>query len=607
MNEYRKLKQDYIQGWKTWNNENVLSQIWMPDGIGISLQMKDYRFGKLMKRALIGDKSVDAAKVFPKAHAYDNSYSALTFDWLENQIQISAALDGDDLVMLAVQLKKQKKPVSLIISGVSLWNRGGMIEKKDDMLVLSRGERKISVYLTKETNQELFCEMTTPYLSASLDDVIGISTGKKRTVQEIEQIIEKQRLRWKENKKTYGEKEEVYNAMQTCLSWDTIYNPQDDAAITTVSRIWNRNWGGYVLFCWDTYFAAIMQSLDNKELAYCNAIEITHTMTHDGFVPNYSCQDNFKSFDRSQPPVGSMAVLMIYKRYRERWFLEEVYKSLVQWNEWYYTHRRTDTGVLAWGSDYYEGETGHRLETAEEGVNGWQGAAYESGLDNSPMYDDVPFDKEKNILCLADVGLTGLYIKDCYCLAEIAQIMGDEKTAEKLQERAREIEDKMEILWDEKTGMYLNRREDTGEFTYRLSPFHFHALFSKKVGQQRARRIINEHLYNENEFWGEYVLPSIARNDPAYPDQNYWRGRIWAPMNFLVYMALCEYDLPDAQKALAEKSEKLIMKEWIRFGHVHENYDGDTGDGCNSLSSDAFYHWGGLLSFISLYENGYYI
>ncbi len=604
MHEYQNLKRQYIKGWKTWNNENVLSQIWMPDGIGISLQMKDHKFGKLMKRALIGDKEAFAAKVFPRAHAYDNTYSELTFDWLENRVQVAAALDKGELVMLVTPLRKQKKDATLIVAGVSLWNRGGIIEKYDEMLMLRRGETRIPVYLTAKTDQELFCEMTTPYLSVSLAEGVGISTGKPRTVEEIVQIIQRNRERWEENKQSYGKMEEVYNAMQTCLSWDTIYNPQEDAVISTVSRIWNRRWGGYVVFCWDTYFAAMMQSLDNKELAYCNAIEITNTMTEDGFVPNYSCHNNFKSFDRSQPPVGSMAVLMIYKRWKELWFLQDVYEKLVRWNEWYYTHRRTKTGVLAWGSDYYEGTTGHSLET--EGVHDCQGAAYESGLDNSPMYDDIPFDKERNIFCLADVGLTGLYIKDCYCLADIARIMNDEKTAEKLISRAQEIEENMEILWDEETGMYLNRREDTGAFEYRLSPFHFHALFSRKVGQERARRIVNEHLYNEEEFWGEYVLPSIARNDPAYPDQIYWRGRIWAPMNFLMYLALLEYDLPDAQRALAQKSEDLIMKEWLECGHVHENYDSETGEGCNSPRSDAFYHWGGLLSFISLLQNGYY-
>jgi glycogen debranching enzyme len=132
------------------------------------------------------------------------------------------------------------------------------------------------------------------------------------------------------------------------------------------------------------------------------------------------------------------------------------------------------------------------------------------------------------------------------------------------------MEERLETLWDEDTGLYLNRREDTGAFEYRLSPFHFHALYSRKVGQARAERIVGEHLLNPGQFWGEYVLPSIARDDPAFPDNTYWRGRVWAPMNYLTYMALSEYDFPQARRALAEKSAKLILGEWLELGHVHE-------------------------------------
>jgi glycogen debranching enzyme len=114
--------------------------------------------------------------------------------------------------------------------------------------------------------------------------------------------------------------------------------------------------------------------------------------------------------------------------------------------------------------------------------------------------------------------------------------------------------------------------------------------------------MITEHFYNPAEFWGDWILPSIARNDPAYPDQSYWRGRIWAPMNFLVYLGLRNYDLPQAQADLAEKSRQLLLKEWRAHGHVHENYDADTGAGCGVHNSDAFYHWGGLLGLIGFMQ-----
>lgn len=79
------------------------------------------------------------------------------------------------------------------------------------------------------------------------------------------------------------------------------------------------------------------------------------------------------------------------------------------------------------GANFYEPITGNEWETAEKGVNQRFGAALESGLDNSPMCDDIPFDKKRNQLCLQDAGLNGLYIADCDALAKIAEILGKKK------------------------------------------------------------------------------------------------------------------------------------------------------------------------------------
>jgi glycogen debranching enzyme len=210
---------------------------------------------------------------------------------------------------------------------------------------------------------------------------------------------------------------------------------------------------------------------------------------------------------------------------------------------------------------------------------------------------------------LADVGLNGLYLADCAALAEIADVLGRTVEAAELRERRDAFAAKLQSLWDEPTGLFLNRRLDTGEFSPRLSPTHFYPLLGKAASPAQAARMITEHLRNPDEFWGEWVLPSIARNDPAYPDQTYWRGRIWAPMNFLVYLGLRNYPgLPEAEQArrdLAERSAALLLKEWREHGHVHENYSADTGEGCDKSNSDRFYHWGGLLGLIALIEAGY--
>ncbi|MEO6962805.1 MAG: hypothetical protein ABIY90_12590, partial [Puia sp.] len=120
--------------------------------------------------------------------------------------------------------------------------------------------------------------------------------------------------------------------------------------------------------------------------------------------------------------------------------------------------------------------------------------------------------------------------------------------------------------------------------------------------QAQAERMMKEHYFNSNEFYGDYVMPSIARNDPAFHDNDYWRGRIWGPMNFLVYLGIRNYRLPDARADLVKKSKELLMKSWKKDGSIFENYNSVTGQGDDVNSADAFYHWGALLSFLSILD-----
>jgi neutral trehalase len=233
----------------------------------------------------------------------------------------------------------------------------------------------------------------------------------------------------------------------------------------------------------------------------------------------------------------------------------------------------------------------------------WQAALYESGLDNSPMYDGVPFDGKTSRLQIADVGLTSLYVADCRALAEIAGILGHEADARELGARGEAFAEALRGLWDEKAGIYLNRRTDTGEASPKLSPTNFYPLIAKVPSAAQAQRMAKEHYWNAAEFHGEWVIPSIARNADGFADQSYWRGRIWGPMNFLVYLGLRNYDLPEARADLARRSASLLLKSWRSEGAIYENYNAVTGAGNDVTSSDAFYHWGALLGAIALLEH----
>src|SRR6185503_6288633 len=150
----------------------------------------------------------------------------------------------------------------------------------------------------------------------------------------------------------------------------------------------------------------------------------------------------------------------------------------------------------------------------DDGSRGtWQGAVYESGLDNSPMYDGTFYNKEIHLLEYADVGMTSLYIADCNALAEIADALGKSAEAKELRERADQYRAKLHTLWDEKTGMFLNRDLHTGKVNTRLSPTNFYPMLAKAATPEQAQSMI-KHLFNREEFWGDWILPSIAINDP---------------------------------------------------------------------------------------------
>lgn len=599
MSAYTDLKHKLANGWNTWNTRSMLSHVLLPEGFALNLGVKEYTNGGYLKEALIG---LAGGQMVPGSRTYDGGYTELSLTWKSIELLVqSAVVDGEQLLLVTPRSTHLKAPLLVVEAGL-LWNRPGYVRRDGDTLVAVLPEREVRVYPAGQLEEDPYIATQGPYLGLVLTAPVGISTGTPRILAEIQAAVAAAKAAQETYVQRFGDLAEVYAAAQICLAWDTIYDPIKDRVMSPVSRNWSVGSGGYAIFEWDEYFAALMAAMDNKELAYANAVEMTHEITESGFVPNYVTAYGLVSRDRSEPPVGALAVREIYRKYGEAWFLAEVYDDLLRWNRWWHEHRRNGD-CLSWGSSPYAPEYGNYWEM--NGVNERFGASLESGLDNSPMYDEIPFNKTTHMLEMVDVGLTSLYIRDCRALAEIAEVLGKAEAVE-LHARAEQYTAALQQLWVEETGLFLNKRTDTGEFSPRIAPTHFYPLLAQAATPAQVERMIAEHFYNPAEFWGEWILPSISRNDPAYPDNDYWRGRIWAPMNFLVYMGLREYDLPQARQDLAEKSRNLLLKEWREHGHVHENYNADTGEGCDVKNSDRFYHWGGLLGLIAFMEGGYW-
>ena len=412
----------------------------------------------------------------------------------------------------------------------------------------------------------------------------------------VEKILEWKRRVYEESRVQVvgGYFDSCAQAVTQAIYWNTVWDPYNNRVYTPVSRVWAHDYfGGYVVFEWDTFFNALLSSIEDLEISEANIKAILSELTPRGVIPNVISVKEV-SLDRSQPPVGAYIVWKIYKLSLDKSLLQWAYPRLKKHHEWWFSARDGNKdGLLEWGSDPI-GRSQWRYTL--------QAAKFESGLDNSPMYDEVEFVKEVNTMNLVDVGLNSLYALNAWALAQIARELGLEEDVNRFQREYEEMKKRInDSLWSEDEGLYLNRFW-SGEFSNRRSPTCFYPLIAGVPDERRARIMVEKHLLNSKEFWGEFVIPSISRDDPAFKDQNYWRGRVWGPMNFLVYEGLKRYGFDEVAHEFARKSVALFMKEWIEEGHYHENYNAITGDGDDVPNSDPYYSWGALLALIGVYE-----
>jgi Mannosylglycerate hydrolase MGH1-like glycoside hydrolase domain len=604
--QYARIQAGLQRGWNTWNTNTATSEVLLPQGLEIRVGFKQnstLNSTAFLPTALIGRQGKNDEQVLPGPHAYDGSYSELKIIWHGYQVELQAAHAGSDAVMLATPVsgpKASSLPATIVFSAGFLWNQPGTVARESGRIVAAMPGQILPIYLAGKETADPNVPIAGPYFAAILDKPVGISTGAPRTLAEIQAALARQRQAYLQSIGGTAQNATVREAIEDVIAWDTIYEPEGHRVISPVSRIWNIGWGGYVLFDWDTFFAASLAAVDNRDLAYANVMEILNEVTSEGFVPNYARAGGWKSGDRSEPPVGAITVLQLYEQFHDRWLLEETFSRLLRWNLWWSEHRDMD-GYLTWGSD----RDGQPIDVDDPSRGTMQGARFESGLDNSPMYDTPIYDVATHQMEMADVGLMSLYIADSDALATIADVLEKTAEAKELRERAAKYRQSLSSLWDPQSGIYLNKDLHTGQFSHRLSPTNFYPLLAKAPSPAQAEQIIRKHLLNPDEFWGERVLPSISRNDPAFKDQDYWRGRIWGPMNYLVYLGLLKYDQPiavEARRQLASKSLDLFLHEWREKGHVHENYSATSDDSDTVSNSDRFYHWGALLGLIGYDE-----
>ena len=400
-----------------------------------------------------------------------------------------------------------------------------------------------------------------------------------------------------------GEWEGLVASISNNLAWMKLYQPDKKRIYLPAGRRWmfpkpDGTPDVWTIFEWDAFFNALEASVEDISLAKSEIEAVLDCQYPTGNIPNWRSA-NSGAPDRSQPPVGSFAVLKTYYETNDPSILADSYDRLKKWHEYWKAPgingnpRRdgNEDGLLEWGSDtdlLFKG-----MPEWEKGAPGRQRAAWESGEDDLPNYDDVPFDEKKNTLMMNCIDLSSLYALDSEMMMEIAAILGKKQDAEKFKQEYETIKKKINrVLWNK--DFYFDRSWD-GKFSFHKAASNFYPLLAGVPDEDRLEKIVL-HLLDEKEFWGDYVIPTISRDNPAFKDQQYWRGTIWPPTNYLVYQGLKRYKLDQVAAEFAVKSASLFLKSWQTYGLCRENYNSVTGEG----GGQRYQSWGPLFALILL-------
>jgi putative isomerase len=317
INSNVKLQEYILQGWNTWDNPNLLKFVYMPEGLSLRLNFRStYRsqYPYFLNQTNIYSKESLNGIITPIAHSYDGRYIEMILIWQGMKARIQVAREKRDIMILYTPIEIPENPHLMILETGILYNKPGRIEKNKSVIQADVSQKTFSVQSSAdELNIPL--ALSCPYLCVSSTKETAFFTGYSRSLEKIKKYIEKRREIYEEQQSKFGDLAQVHDALRNLLGWNIIYDAFNKRAITPVSRAWSENWGGYVLFDWDTYFTAAMFAVDDKFHAYSNAIAITNSITPEGFIPNFTAAlGNESSFDRSQPPVGSLICKLIYKK-----------------------------------------------------------------------------------------------------------------------------------------------------------------------------------------------------------------------------------------------------------------------------------------------------
>ncbi|KAL9936545.1 hypothetical protein V8E36_004613 [Tilletia maclaganii] len=296
------------------------------------------------------------------------------------------------------------------------------------------------------------------------------------------------------------------------------------------------------------------------------------------FSASHAGDNTSATFDASDEGMRSAH---LRSAHLARSYLRALYPALRRHYDWF---RRTQRGELRkWGR--------RPLSRSNEAYR-WRGRTAEhvltSGLDDYPRAA-VPHSGELHVDLHCWMGFFAEMMR------KVAGVLGEgDDVAEFERHREGIVANLDELYWNEKDQMYCDVSVDDDEDSFHVCHKGYVSLFplllrllpstSPKVGA------VLDLLSDPEHLWSEYGIRSLSVQDRFFgKGENYWRGPIWMPMQYLALGALkTKYMVEEGPfkerastiyRRLRQNVVTNVHKEYTRTGYTWEQYNPKTGEG----------------------------
>jgi len=407
-----------------------------------------------------------------------------------------------------------------------------------------------------------------------------------------------------------------------------------DAAARDILRANDR--GGYTVpngrvypfqWNWDSAFVALGFDAFDRDRAWREIETLFRAQWDDGFLPHIvfwkddpgyfpgpSVWDTGKQPVTSgitQPPVAATSIRKLWEsakaagegeRYRSR--LEALFGKLLAWHRWFATYRDfEDRGVVV---------AMHPWETGRDNSPEWDAPGEPidisnvgeyvrrdtSHLDSKMRPTKLEYDRylalvqfgratgwdhariaAENPFRVADVGMSMILLRANRDLAALADELEKPADAAEIRQWIDRAERGIGWLWDEELGAWGSRDTLTGRYSGFVTSASFLSFYAGLSDEHRDAAISSH--FDRIGSAVEFVMPSLDPDDPGFQMIRYWRGPVWAVVNYMIGTGLAEAG--DGARAERVRNDTLELIRRNGFYEAYSPVDG-TGSGGDDFS-----------------------